>query len=204
MREFQQKLNSGEYVLDYMGYYPSDLGIFYGNENKLGGEEPFLYLCDFFSGIWDVEWWDNTLLQKLSEEKRGELLAILKRNVFFRKYIFNFDILTYLKKLNIESKFFYRLSLIEKIIFVFLLQKISESQDLFTKMYENDIQCIKEMNIQDSFKEEYSNYIKKKKYQEYEKIADENMCAFSKLLDKDFVEKILNDLSDNKSDPEKE
>lgn len=105
---------------------------------------------------------------------------------------------------NYNNVGFSRLSNLEKIIYIYLNQKINKSQDLFTKMYENDIQCIKEMNIQDSFKEEYSNYIKEKKYQEYEKIADENMCAFSKLLDKDFIEKILNDLSDNKSNSEKE
>lgn len=200
MREFQQKLNSGEYVLDYMGYSPSDLGIYYGDCNKLGGEEPFLYLGDFFSGIGDVEWWDNTLLQKLSEEKKSELLTLLKRNVFFKEYVNEYNSRTF----NYNNVGFSRLSNLEKIIYIYLNQKINKSQDLFTKMYENDIQCIKEMNIQDSFKEEYSNYIKEKKYQEYEKIADENMCAFSKLLDKDFIEKILNDLSDNKSNSEKE
>lgn len=200
MREFQLKLNSGEYVYEYMGYSPSDLGIYYGDCNKLGGEEPFLYLGDFFSGIGDVEWWDNTLLQKLSEEKMGELLAILKRNVFFKEYVNEYNSRTF----NYNNVEFSRLSNLEKIIYIYINQKINSSQDLFNKMYENDIQMIHLMNIQDSFKKEYSNYIKEKKYQEYEKIADENMCAFSKLLAKDFFEKILNDLSDNKSNSEKE
>lgn len=80
MREWQKKLESGEYIREWNGYSPFYAGCMYGSSTILGGEKEFTHCYDFFSGIGDVEWWIVEELEKLSASKQEELLVILKRN----------------------------------------------------------------------------------------------------------------------------
>lgn len=41
MRDWQQKLKSGEYIRKFRGYEPMIIGCFYGDSYKLGGEDKF-------------------------------------------------------------------------------------------------------------------------------------------------------------------
>lgn len=85
MREFQVKLQTGEYISEWNGYVPFYAGCFYGDGLVLGGEEKFQHCFDFVSGIGDVEWWIKPEIDKLTQEEQDELLSILKRNKEFYK-----------------------------------------------------------------------------------------------------------------------
>ena len=83
MREFQVKLQTGEYIREWNGYVPFFVGCFYGDDLVLGGEDKFKHCWDWFSGIGDVEWWIKPEMDKLTQAEQDELLSILKRNKEF-------------------------------------------------------------------------------------------------------------------------
>jgi hypothetical protein len=84
--KWQEKFETGEFISEWNGYIPFYAGCFYGSEVVLGGEERYKHCYDFFSGIGDVEWWDKTELDKLTQEEQDDLLRILKRNKQFDEY----------------------------------------------------------------------------------------------------------------------
>lgn len=86
IRDYQLKLQSGEYIYTWNGFSPFYAGCFYGDSICLGGEEKYRQCYGFFSGIGDVEWWVVEELEKLTQEEKDELLHILKRNKEFDEY----------------------------------------------------------------------------------------------------------------------
>jgi len=86
VRPFVMKLDSGEYIRSWNGFYPFYVGCYYGYKLCLGGEEKFSHCYGSFHGIGDDEWWIKEELDKLTEEEQEELLFILKRNKEFHEY----------------------------------------------------------------------------------------------------------------------
>lgn len=86
IRDFQTKLQSGDYIHTWNGFAPFYAGCFYGDTVCLGGEEKYRHCYDFWSGTVSDEWWVVDELEKLTQEEKDELLQILKRNKEFHDY----------------------------------------------------------------------------------------------------------------------
>lgn len=126
MREYQNKLESGEYVLEWGGYSPFYVGCHYGDSVVLGGEEQFSSCHDFFSGGCDVEWWKVSELEKLSDAEKVRLLEILERNKTFEEL--KHSIIPKLAKaLNVEEYQLHRISNKELKAFLDLVDSKSNS-----------------------------------------------------------------------------
>lgn len=80
MRDFVQKLRSGEYLHEWNGFSPFYAGCSYGNDKCLGGEFKFAHCYGSFHGVGDAEWWIKEEIDKLTDDEQSELLEILKRN----------------------------------------------------------------------------------------------------------------------------
>lgn len=110
MRDWQVKLQSGEYVHNFRGYAPHWAGCFYGDSHKLGGEEKFSHCYDFFSGIGDVDWWIVAELNKHTKEELDQLELICARNKWVKEKILSSNVVTQvIKILGCPSHSFYRL-----------------------------------------------------------------------------------------------
>jgi hypothetical protein len=109
MRDYQIKLQTGEYIGTWHGYSPFHLGCFYGDGLVLGGEEKFKHCAGFFSGVVSIDYWIKEEIDKLTQEEQDELLFILKRNKDF--YEHKHRLATPLAKaLNVEPYQIHRLS----------------------------------------------------------------------------------------------
>lgn len=128
--KWQEKFESGEFISEWNGYYPFYAGCFYGSEVVLGGEKRYEHCFDFFSGIGDIEWWDKTELDKLSQAEQDDLLRILKRNKQFDDYKKKIvDDLA--KALNVEKYQVYRVK--NRDLYDFLLLVHKKSNDIHKK-----------------------------------------------------------------------
>ena len=79
-RTFVTDLEQGRCISEWRGFSPFWLGCFYGDSVINGGEEKYSHCYDFFSGIWDVDWWIVAEINKLSPEEQEEMYQLMVRN----------------------------------------------------------------------------------------------------------------------------
>jgi hypothetical protein len=108
MRDWETKLQNGEFISKWNGYTPHYAGCFYGSSIVLGGEDKYKHCYDFLSGICDVDWWIKAELDKLTPEEQEELLYFIKRNEAFDNYK-NTIVPLLVKTLNVEPYQIYRI-----------------------------------------------------------------------------------------------
>lgn len=185
------KFESGEYVSRYNGYSPFYIGNFYGYNVTLGGEKEFRHCAGAFSGIADVEWWDNEHLSVLTDEQKIRLTDILHRNKCIDEYIkSHFCKLEYFFGEQTTTEL-HRQSNLSKLYVLWFSETIHKIDELVDYCIDNNI---KELNVSGMFNELCKKIDDKKIKIKLEKDEEEFRKLDREEDENIFTEKLLNSI----------
>ncbi len=87
-RPFVEKFESGEYLHEWNGFSPFDLGaVAYSEVINDTSAEKYFHCVGEFNGIGDVSWWIKEEIDKLDSDQLTELRYICEYNQYIRKFV---------------------------------------------------------------------------------------------------------------------